>query len=75
MQSLHSFPPKIKAMPLIVVRSKYLVRFPLATLQCSNSPLHWQKCIVVVVVVVMVEVVVVVVCCCYGFVKTGYDPF
>lgn len=49
MQSLHSFPPKIKAMPLIVVRSKYLVRFPLATLQCSNSPLHWQKCIVAVV--------------------------
>ena len=74
MQSLHNLTSKIKVEPLIVVGSRYLVRFQLATLQCSNSPLHGQKCIVAVVVMMMVEVVVVV-RCCYGFVKTGNDSF
>ena len=60
--------------PLIVVGSRYLVRFRLATLQCSNSHLDGQKCIVAVVVMMVVKVVVVV-RCCYGLVKTGNDPF
>ena len=69
MQSLHNLPSKIKVVPLVVVGSRYLVRFWLATLQCSNSPLHGQKCIVAVVVMMVVEVLVVAVRCCYGFVK------
>lgn len=76
MQSLHNLPSKMKVEPLIVVGSRFLVRFPLSTLQSSNSPLHGQKCIVAFVVMVVVEVVaVIVVCCCYGFVKTANDPF
>lgn len=74
MQSLHNLSSKTKVVSLIVVGSKHLLRFLLATLHC---PLHRENRIdVAVVVVIMVAVVVVVVCCCCNaFVKTVNDPF